>query len=165
MQRLRLWGRFRYQRIARDGRVLVEGSFDNGVTDPALNDLFDSYCRNQAQPSAWYVGLIDFASFSALAAADTMASHAGWIENTDYSEGTRPQWTPPAASGQKLENTLEMITTMTAAVTIHGLFIASDNTKGGTTGILWASGLFGVSQTMAIGESLKLFYDLTGREG
>ena len=165
MQNFQLSGQFRYQRIAPDGRVNSEGSFANGVTNAALDDLLDSYFRNQAQPASWFVLLIDFASFSELAAGDTMASHAGWIENTDYSETNRPQWTPPAAAGQKLENTAEMTATMTAAVTIHGLAIVSNNSKGGTTGILWSTSLFPVSQTMAIGESLKLFYDLTGREG
>jgi hypothetical protein len=137
----------------------------NTVTDAALDVVLDIMFRNTTQLPNWYFGLIRDDNFTGITAADTMASHAGWEEGTEYSEATRQQWLPPAASGGKLANTAEAIVTVDIAQTFKGLFIASDNTKGGITGTLWAAGLLAADQTSPVGETLKLFYDLTARSG
>ena len=162
---LRVAGAFRWLRYASSGDIIAFGRFKNGVTNTALNTLLDSFFRNTAPPTTWYLGLIDNASFSALAGADTMASHAGWLESTTYTEATRPQWVAAAAAGQVLTNPVAAAFTTNAAATLKGLFLTSNNTKAGTTGTLWCTGLFDATQSLQAGEAIKVFYDLEAREG
>lgn len=90
----------------------------------------------------WYMGLINNSGFSAIAAADTMASHAGWTEFVSYTETTRPAWTKDAASGNAITATSPSVFTISADGTLYGGFIVSNNTKSGGTGILWSAGGF-----------------------
>jgi hypothetical protein len=134
----------------------------NAVVNGALNSILDVYLRNQTQIASWYLGLIDNASYSALAAGDTMSSHSGWIESSAYSQSTRPQWSPGAASGQSISNGTSVDFSVNATATIKGVFLASDNTKGGTTGTLFSTALFsGGNQAVANGDTLKVTYSVT----
>src|SRR4051812_27040599 len=62
----------------------------NQVMTIGINDLLTQYFKGSSYTAAFFVGLVDNASFSAYVAADTMASHAGWLESSAYSNGTRP---------------------------------------------------------------------------
>src|SRR3954449_11408668 len=55
--------------------------FKNLMATTGLNKLLDATLKTGLTSPAWYIGLVDNASFSAFSAADTMASHAGWIES------------------------------------------------------------------------------------
>jgi hypothetical protein len=142
-----------------DGSLRWRSKAKNAITNVGLNSLLDVYLRNQTQIATWYMGLIDNASFSALAAADTGASHAGWAENQDYSASTRPAWSPAAASSQAITNTSTVDFAMNADKTIRGIFLISNNTKGGTTGTLFSTATFSTgSQTVANGDTIKVTY-------
>ena len=53
-----------------------------------------------------------------------------------------------------------------SAVTIKGLFLCSDNTKGGTTGTLFATAAFtGGNQTVNNGDTLKVTYTVSATAG
>ena len=162
---LSLHGHFRYLRYSPSGLILARGIAINGITTPAINDLFETQFRSGTQKPSWYLGLIRDDNYTALAAADTMASHAGWEEGTEYSEGTRPAWSAGAAAGKAIANSAAAEFTVNAEQTFKGLFLASNSTKGGTTGILWCTGLFDVEQSMPSGQVLKVYYTLDGREG
>lgn len=136
--------------------------FPNGVTNGGIEDNEAVYFNSGTQKTAWYFGLIDNASFSALAAGDTMGSHGGWIENVDYDEATRQQWSPSAPASRVITNPTPAAFTMNATKTIKGAFLTSVNTKSGTTGVLWATGLFGVAQSLTDDQVLRLSYSLTG---
>lgn len=162
---LRLKGHFRW-RSRRSGIVVAEGRVPNGITDPALNDLLDVYFRSGSANANWYLGLIDNDGFTAVADADTMASHSGWGEFTGYSEATRQQWSPSAASSQNLDDEDGVLFTITAGGNIQGFFVCSNSTKGGTTGILWSTGIFDITpREVVVGEEFTVFYDLTAKEG
>lgn len=107
----------------------------NVTLDAALDALFHG-------TTTWYIGLIEDTGFTGFTAGDTMASHGGWTECTDYDEGTRPEWTEGAASGQAITNSTPIEFTMNASKTIKGFFLTNDNTKGGTTGTLGPCFLF-----------------------
>jgi hypothetical protein len=136
----------------------------NAMTVVAINDLMDTYFRNGTPSPNWYFGLIRDDNFTALSSADTMASHTGWEEGDEYS-GNRLEWAPSAAAGQILINTSFVDLTITTAQTFKGLFIADDNTRGGSTGTLWSTGLFDADQAVAVNEEIGLKYQLTCREG
>src|SRR5688500_212711 len=80
----------------RDGRLLDAWEFDNLVTTVGKNYYLDAALKTGSGGTpAIYVGLVTGPGGSnTYAAADTMASHAGWSESTAYSQGTRPVWTP-----------------------------------------------------------------------
>src|SRR5687768_11508230 len=83
----------------RDGTPLWAESFTNGITTAGLNHALETQFRGGSAVNPWKLGLIDGSSTPALAAADTMSSHAGWTEVTAYAEAARPDWSPAAASG------------------------------------------------------------------
>jgi hypothetical protein len=143
------------------GNLRWEDTAENGVVNLALNDVLNVYLRNTAATANWYIGLVDNASFTGFAAADTVAAHSGWVENTNYSNPTRVQWSPGAASNQGVTNSVTADFNMTpvSPVTIKGLFLCSDNTKGGTGGLLFATAAFtGGNQTVNNGDTLKVTY-------
>jgi len=158
-------GRFRWER-RHSGILVASGIAYNGITATALNGLLDREFRAASQITSWFVGLITSTGFTKLDDAnDTMASHAGWTELTAYSEANRVQWSPDAAANQFLCNGAAMEFTITTLSTVKGMFVTSSNTKGGTTGTLWATALLADPQTMPVGEILKLFYELEAKSG
>lgn len=167
MQRsgLVLRGEFLYLRLSSRGYVMSCGIAKNGLSTAGVNALWEAQFRSGTQYANWYCGLIRDDNYSALSADDTMASHSGWEEGTEYSEGTRPAWSPGAASGKAVSNPTAMEFTISTEQTFKGLFICSDSTKSGSSGILWCTGLFDVEQSMPVGQVLKVYYTLSGREG
>lgn len=138
--------------------------FWNGITTAGINNLFNVYFGATSKAAAWYMGLIASSGYSALAAADTMSSHAGWTEETsNYSQATRPQWTPASASGGSVSNSSSVDFTITGSVTVKGIFLADNSTKSGTTGTLWATALFtSGDQALVNGQTLKVTYICSG---
>lgn len=141
-------------------RQLWEESYPNGITTAALLAVLDIMFRNGTQLTAWYLAPITLVS--AVSAADTMGTHAGWTEiNANYDEAARPAWSPPAASGGKLKNTSAVVITFNATTVADGLILTSDSVKGATDGTLWCTGLFSSSRTFSSGQELRIFYELT----
>lgn len=134
----------------------------NGVTDIGINNLLDVHFRAQTQITSWFIGLVDNASFTAFAAGDTSASHGGWIESTAYSNANRVTWTTVAAAGKSITNTTTADFNINATATLQGMFLISVSTKGGATGILWATASFsGGTQAVANGDTLKITYTVS----
>jgi hypothetical protein len=144
------------------GRLKSEDWGHNLITNTALNDVLNEYIRGTTQITAWYMSLVDNSGFSAFAAADTASSHAGWSENQNYSQSTRPQWSPGAASSQSITNSSSVNFSMTGTVTIRGIFIISNSTIGGTTGTLFSEAAFsGGNQSVNNGDTLQATYSLS----
>mgnify|MGYP000971903817 CR=1 FL=1 len=138
--------------------------FFNGITTAGINNLFNVYFGATSKAAAWYMGLIGSSGYSALAAADTMSSHGGWTEeHTNYSQATRPQWTPASASGGSVSNSSSVDFTITGSVTVKGIFLVDNSTKNGSTGTLWATALFtSGDQALVNGQTLKVTYICNG---
>jgi hypothetical protein len=71
-----------------------------------------------------------------------MASHAGWAEADEYDEATRVAVSFGAASGGVKASDAVSTFTMNATVTIRGMFVVTNSTKNGTTGVLYSAGDF-----------------------
>jgi hypothetical protein len=97
-------------------------------------------------------------------AADTMASKS-FSETSPYSNGTRPAWTKNGApSGGAMSNSSSKASfSINTTGRIFGAFMASDNTKGGTTGTLYGGGLFTASGSRAVvnGDTVNAQVDLS----
>ena len=86
-----------------------------------------------------------------------MASHAGWSESTVYSNANRPTFTPGAVSGQSVDNSAsKAVFNINGSATITGAFMTTNNTKGGSTGILIGGGEFAASRGVANGDTLNV---------
>ncbi len=138
---------------------LLTNAFDNGVTDVGIHYVLDTSFRGTAAITTWYALLMDNASYTGVAAADTMASHSGWIENVDYDESVRQTLSFAAASSRAISDSVSF--TMNATVTIKGLGVNSDNTKSGTTGTLFSTALFGTPPALVSGNVLTANYSLS----
>jgi hypothetical protein len=134
----------------------------NSVVDTGINDNENVYFAGSTQRNPWYFGLVDNSGFTAFSASDTMSSHSGWSEFTNYSESVRQTWSVGTASAKTITGTASSAFTMAGSAAIKGAFLTSNNTKGGTTGQLWSEGAFGVVQSLVTSQVLRVNYTLTG---
>lgn len=155
-------GKFTYELFNSQGELKDKGEFSNAAVEVGRNYLLNAGFHGSSPVTTWYIGLIDNGSFSALADGDTMALHSGWIEDEDYSETTRGTWTEGAASASVMTNGTSVDFTIDTDGSLQGAFVTSDNTKGGTSGTLWATGLFtGAPISVTNGDVLKITYTIT----
>lgn len=134
----------------------VDG-FENLVVNVGLNDLLDKYFKGSSYTAAHYVALLD--GTPTMAAGDTMASHAGWVEVTAYDEATRPVFTTGTVASQSVSNTASKatFTISTNATVIGGCALVTNSTKGGTSGTLYGGGAFtGGDKTLDDGDVLSV---------
>lgn len=160
-EKMKVRGRFHFEQW-RDGILIDEWECPNTVTNLGRNSILDTAIGGVAQITTWYVGLIDNASFSAIAAADTPGSHAGWLESVAYSESVRQTYTPAAASSQSVTNSASKATfTINGTATINGAFIISNSTKSGTTGTLLCAASFSGTRAVISGDTLRVTYSIS----
>jgi hypothetical protein len=145
--------------LDRHGRVVRRATCRNTVCTGGKNDLGDKYFRGSGYTAAWYVGL---KGSGTPAAGDTMPSHATWSEITAYSQTARPTLTLVAfASGSSNTSASRATFTANASTTVYGYFLTSNNSKGGTTGILYSVANFGASQAVTSGQAVRAQVTLT----
>lgn len=154
-------GRYEVVCFDKDGVEKWRDTIENLVVNVGKADLLDKYFAGSAYTAAFYMGLVDNASFSAYAAGDTMSSHSGWLESTAYSNSTRVAVSWNSASGGSKASTSTTFN-INATATIRGVFLATNSTKGGTTGTLYSGGDFtGGNRTVNNGDSLVVTYTAT----
>jgi hypothetical protein len=157
-------GKFSTVCYDKDGNKKWEDYFPNTVTTVGKNDLLDKYLAGSAYTGTWYMGLISSTSYSAIAAGDSMSSHAGWKEAgpsyaPNYNQSTRGQITFAAASSGSKATSNAVVFSITSSGTIKGAFVSSGSAKDGTTGILYSAGLFTVGdKTVTSGDTLNVTY-------
>ncbi len=161
MRKAKFRGHYKVTCYRTDGTIKWVEEGHNDITNFGLDQILGIMFVQLAQISNWFMGLIDSVSFSAVADADLMNSHSGWIESTKYSESARPTITFDTVTSQKTETLPSVSFTSTEFQTLKGVFIVSNSTKGGTTGTLWATALFGGDKDVDLGEELKVDYEIT----
>lgn len=137
-------GRFVVECYDKDGKLKWVDDSKNLVVNVGLQYMAGTALDGStARITSWYLGLYGAASSNDPAAGDTMSSHAGWTEVTDYTEATRPAATFVAATTANpsvvTNSASKAQFTMNATVTVGGAFLTSDNTKSGTTGTLFSA--------------------------
>lgn len=115
-------------------------TFKNLVVNQGLDDLLDVTLSGATQDTTWFILLTG--TTPTPAAADTLASHGGWTEFTNYDEVNRQAWTDGGVSGQSVDNSASpaQFTISSDSQTIGGAGMAGVNT--GTAGRLYAVGAF-----------------------
>lgn len=148
---LMIKGRYKVECVGTDGKIKWVEEFNNLVVTVGKNYILDTVLAGSGYSvTGPYIGLVSSVGYSALAAADTMSSHAGWTEagnaNAPTYTGNRKTAAFSAASGgsKSLSSTLSFA--MTSTGTIKGLFMVlgsgAVNTKDDTNGTLFSVGLF-----------------------
>ncbi|MEQ9643520.1 MAG: hypothetical protein RIM84_26105 [Alphaproteobacteria bacterium] len=87
------------------------------------------------------------------AAADTLASHAGWTEFTSYT-GNRQAITFGEPSSQSLVSSSDVSFSINGSGTVGGAFVCAAAT--GTSGVLYSEGDLDADRTVANGDTLNV---------
>jgi len=152
--------------VCRDaqGRVKWEGEKHNLVVNVGLKDMNDKYFTGSGYTATWYLGLYGAGATNDPAAGDTAASHAGWVEEVPYSNATRPAATFAAATTADpsviTNSAAPAVFNVNATATVGGAFLISDNTKSGTTGVLFSAADFDSpgDRNVANGDTITVTY-------
>lgn len=164
-------GRYRVQCFEYEGGPLLwEDNFDNVVCTAGKNLALDTILTGSGYTVVGpYMGLISSVGYTAVAAADTMASHGGWTEAGSTNAPTFSARSTPsfsaASAGSKATSTAVSFT-MTGAGTLVGAFIVFGSgavaTLMSTAGTLLSAGAFsGGNQTVNSGNVVTVTYSLS----
>lgn len=138
-------GVYKVQCVGADGNVKWEDEVHNLVVNVGLQDMVATYLDAGTQITTWYVGLITGpGSGTTIAAADTLASHSGWTEFTDYSGNRKTAvfGTATTADPSVINNSASpaSFTISGAGGTVAGAFLCS--VASGTSGVLFSASDF-----------------------
>ena len=146
-----------------DGSVKWTEDFFNVVTTVGKNATLDGILGNSAQ-GAVVMGL---KGTGTAVAADTMTSHATWLEvglaNAPTYSGNRPAPSFSAASSGSKATSSAVSFTITGTGTVAGCFIniGGSATKDTTTGVLFSAGDFSSSKAVVNGDTIAVTYTAT----
>lgn len=167
-EKIGLKGTFHVQIVDENGELVREVSFPNTVVttgkDLALDTILDGSSYTVTGP---YLGLISSVSYSAISAADTQASHAGWVEagnaNAPTYSGTRPIPVFGSASAGSKATSAPGVFNITGTGTVKGCFLVLGSgavgTIDSTAGTLYSAGLFtGGDAAVSNGYTLNVSY-------
>ncbi len=158
-QKVGLGGVFSVECIGSDGQVKWKDEGHNLVVNTGLQYLNTQVFKGVTYTATWYMGLVN--TGATYAAADTMASHAGWTENVSYVQSARPTMSFGTASTADPSVIVSNVVafTMNATGTIAGAFLSTDNTKSGTSGTLFSAGNFTVGDRSVVsGDTINVTY-------
>lgn len=155
-----------YQLECRDSEGNMKWTMEghNLVVNEGLQDMNTKYFTGSTYTAAWYLGLYGAAASNDPTANDTAASHPGFTEITPYSNATRPACsfgTATTADPSVITNSLSPAAfNINATATVGGAFLISNNTKGGTTGVLFSASDFQApgDRVVASGDTLNVTY-------
>ena len=141
---LKATGKFLIECYDKDGKLKWMDESKNLVVNVGLQYMAGTALDGSTtRITTWYLGLYGAAASNTPAAGDTMSSHAGWTEVTDYTEANRPTATFVAATTANpsvvTNSASKAQFTMNNTVTVGGAFLTSNNTKGGTSGTLFSA--------------------------
>ena len=128
----------------------------NLVVNDGLDHALDVIFAGATQIDPWYLGL---KNAGAVAASDTLSSHAGWTEFTDYT-GNRKTFNENAPSGQSIDNVGNPASfSINNTGTVSGALLAS--VASGTVGILFCAVNFATPRDVISGDTVNVTYTLT----
>lgn len=128
----------------------------NTVVTGGLNHVLNSEFKGGTQVTSWYVGL---KGTGAIAAADTLASHASWTEVTAYTGNRQALTLGTVASGSVDNSASKAVFAMNGPYTAAGAFVASVNT--GTSGTLYGAADFSSARSGDNGDTLTVQINLS----
>ena len=161
-------GHYEIECIGADGKLKWREIIDNVVQTVGKNLALDTFLAGSGYTVIGpFMGLISSVSYTGVAAGDTMASHAGWLEaggaNAPTYSGNRKTaaWSAASAGSKALSTALSFA--ITSSGTVKGAFICYGsgalNTKDNTAGTLWSAGTFATGDKAVVnGDTLNVNY-------
>jgi hypothetical protein len=146
----------------KDGNLKWEETNPNLVVNEGLQNMNTEYFKGVTYTAAWFIGLVQGpASGTTFNAGDTLATHAGWTEDTSYSGNRKAVTfgTATTADPSVISNTASPSQfTMNGTTTIGGAFLCSVAT--GTSGILFSASDFQApgDRSVVSGDVLNVTY-------
>jgi hypothetical protein len=170
LDRLAVRGRFEMWCHDAKGGLRWHEEFENTVVTVGKNLILDQSLAGAGYTATEFLGLISSVGYSAISAADTMTSHAGWTEagttNAPTFSGNRGACAWAVASGGIKAFSANPSFSMTGAGTVKGAFMAggagATNGVMNTAGVLISAGLF-VSGDRAVlnGDTVSVSYSMS----
>jgi hypothetical protein len=156
-------GVFHVQCFDKDGVLKWEDQMHNLVVNVGLQDMNTKYFAGSSYTAAFFLGLVTGpGSGTTYAAADTLASHAGWTEFTNYS-GSRKAvtfGTATTADPSVISNSASpaQFSITGAGGTVAGAFLC--NVNSGTSGLLFSEADFQSpgDRVVVSGDTLNVTY-------
>ena len=159
-----------------DGNVKWTEEFPNLVNAIGKQLMLDTLLKGSSYSvTGPYLGLIDGGS-STFAASDTMTSHSGWTEFTNYTVGgSAVRGTAVFASATSTGSTPSNVTTSAATAitytitggggTVGGCFLVlgsgASSTLSNTGGTLYSAGNFTTAKVTTAGDTVSVTYSTT----
>ena len=160
----------------KDGNVKWEEQFPNLVNAVGKELMLDTLLSGTTYTTVGpYLGLISGSSPTFLA-ADTMSSHSGWTEFTNYTVGgSAVRGTASFSSASSSGLSPSNVTTKSAAAitytitggggTVGGCFLVTGSgavsTQGSTAGTLYSAGAFATAKVTTAGDTVSVTYSTT----
>ncbi len=159
-----------------DGNLKWEESFPNLVNAVGKELMLDTLLSGSSYTTVGpFLGLISGAA-PTFSASDTMASHGGWTEFTNYTVGgSGVRGTASFSAASSSGSTPANVTTKTASAitytitstggTVGGCFLVTgsgaSSTQGNTSGTLYSAGAFGTAKVTTAGDTVSVTYSTT----
>ena len=162
-EKIQAGGVFHVQCLDKDGNLKWKDEMHNLVVNEGLQNMNTEYFKGSTYTADFFLGLVTGpASGTTFAAADTLASHAGWTEYTDYS-GSRKSvtfGTATTADPSVISNTASpsSFTISGAGGVVAGAFLCT--VASGTSGVLFSEADFAApgDRTVVSGDTLNVTY-------
>jgi hypothetical protein len=156
-------GVFHVQCFDKDGNLKWEDQMHNLVVNQGLQDMNTQYFKGTTYSAAFYLGLVTGpGSGTAYAAGDTLASHIGWTEFTNYS-GSRKAvtfGTATTADPSVISNSASpsQFAITGGGGTVAGAFLCT--VASGTSGVLFSEADFQSpgDRVVVAGDTLNVTY-------
>jgi hypothetical protein len=155
-------GVYHFQCLDKDGNVKWEESTHNLVVNEGLADMNTKYFEGVSYTASFFLGLVTGpGSGTTFAAADTLASHAGWTEFTNYSGARKAVTfgTATVADPSVLATSSALSFTISGAGgTVAGAFLCT--VSSGTSGVLFSEADFQApgDRVVVSGDTLNVTY-------
>lgn len=160
----------------KDGNLKWTDEFPNLVVAVGKELMLDTLLSGTSYTTVGpYLGLISGSSPSFLA-ADTMSSHSGWTEFTNYTVGgSAVRGTASFSSATSSGSSPSNVTTKTASAitytitgaggTVGGCFLVTgsgaSSSQGNTSGTLYSAGAFSTAKVTTAGDTVSVTYSTT----
>ena len=159
-----------------DGNIKWEEGFPNLVNAVGKQLMLATLLSGTSYTTVGpFLGLISGSS-PTFSASDTMASHGGWTEFTNYTVGgSAVRGTAVFGSATSTGTTPTNVTTKTASAitftitggggTVGGCFLVTgsgaSSTQSNTSGTLYSAGAFGTAKVTTAGDTVSVTYSTT----
>lgn len=136
----------------------------NLLTAEGLSHILNVSLGLTAKPAGYYMALYAGAVTPASnwTAASFAATAAEIVSLTEgFTEVTRPQWNPAAATGSTIDNfagAARFTIATASSINVNGAALLTSNVRGGTGGVLVSASRYAATRTMYNGETYDLGY-------